>query len=127
MHITSHQLSIIENALLLQAEWDKALEAIKEVRENVASDAMIALAQDRYGSDDVEIDDDAGTSPSDEGCWVSAWVWLRKPTVECKRCAGLGSVSHIKGAQAPDGDLDYFQTHTCPDCDGDGEIIQEFE
>ena len=36
------------------------------------------LAQRRYqhGTDDVEIDDNAGFSYGEDGVWVQAWVWV---------------------------------------------------
>jgi hypothetical protein len=125
MHITAAHLDTIEKALTLQENWDKALEAVKEVREGVASDALLKAARDAYQSDDIEIDDDAGTSPHDEGCWVSAWVHLRKPVKECDVCHGHGSIGPV-GAEVPDGGLDYFSTHTCGNCAGEGEIRLEF-
>lgn len=33
-------------------------------------------ARELYGSDDVEIDDNAKASRADEGVWVGAWVWV---------------------------------------------------
>ena len=43
-----------------------------------ASNEQIEEARAVYGSDEVEIDDVALTSVSDEGVWVQAWVWLPK-------------------------------------------------
>jgi hypothetical protein len=43
--------------------------------------SLIAKARELYeDSDDcdLEIDDGARFSPSDGGCWVSAWVWVPK-------------------------------------------------
>jgi hypothetical protein len=110
---------------MLQENWDKALEAVKEIRDNVACDALIELARETYQNDDREIDDDAGTSPTDEGSWVQAWVYVRKPTVECKQCNGHGAIGPT-GAAAPDGDRDYLSTFTCGVCAGEGEIRLEF-
>jgi hypothetical protein len=33
-------------------------------------------ARELYGSDDIEIDDDAKISEADKGTWVAAWVWV---------------------------------------------------
>jgi hypothetical protein len=33
-------------------------------------------ARERYGSDSVQVDEDADFSESDEGTWVQAWVWV---------------------------------------------------
>lgn len=41
-----------------------------------ATPEQIKRARDQYETDDVEIDDNAGISPSDDGVWVQAWVWL---------------------------------------------------
>lgn len=32
-----------------------------------------------YGGDDIQIDDDARASRTDEGIWVQAWVWVPRP------------------------------------------------
>lgn len=36
----------------------------------------IKAARDLYGTDDIEIDDDAKLSTTDDGVWVQAWVWV---------------------------------------------------
>ena len=43
-----------------------------------ASDEEVQRAQRLYASDEMEIDDFAYTSESDEGVWVQGWVWLSK-------------------------------------------------
>ena len=38
-----------------------------------------ALAREQYTNDNIEIDDtltDADFSPSEDGTWVRAWVWV---------------------------------------------------
>jgi len=46
----------------------------------VSREEYIAAARELFGSDDVEVDDDAKLSEVDEvgerGAWVSAWVWV---------------------------------------------------
>ena len=38
---------------------------------------IVALAQERYGSDEIEVDDDAEVHEGDEnGAFVQAWVWV---------------------------------------------------
>jgi hypothetical protein len=44
-----------------------------------ASEQEIARARVLYADrsdDNVAVDDDAMTSPTDDGTWVQAWVWL---------------------------------------------------
>lgn len=41
-----------------------------------ATEELREAARQEHGSDEIEIDEDAGTSPADEGTWVQAWVWL---------------------------------------------------
>lgn len=41
-----------------------------------ATDDEIRQAREFYASDEIEIDDNAQASRSDEGVWVAAWVWL---------------------------------------------------
>lgn len=43
---------------------------------NKATDDEIRQARELYGSDEIEIDDNAAASRADEGIWVAAWVWL---------------------------------------------------
>ena len=53
----------------------------------VASPALRELAQDQYGTDDVEIDDEPATSPADNGTWVSAWVWIAQDDADLEEAA----------------------------------------
>ena len=41
----------------------------------------IERARAEYGSEDIEIDDDAAHSPAPDDCgvWVQAWVWIGTP------------------------------------------------
>lgn len=49
--------------------FDDKQEATRKYRE---------AADNIYGCDEIEIDDDANISPNDEGgCWVQAWVYVR--------------------------------------------------
>ncbi len=47
------------------------------VAENVLKHAI-----NIYESDDVNIDNDAYISQGDDGCWVSAWVWVQNEEVD---------------------------------------------
>lgn len=43
----------------------------------IATPALVEKARNIYGSDDIEIDDNALTSRGDDpGTWVQAWVWV---------------------------------------------------
>lgn len=46
-----------------------------------ATKEEIEQARAVYQNDDVQIDDDALTSHTDDGVWVQAWVWLPKEDV----------------------------------------------
>lgn len=37
---------------------------------------ILQKARHSYLSDDIEIDDDAVLSETDDGVWVQAWVWI---------------------------------------------------
>lgn len=37
---------------------------------------LIERARELYGTDDIEIDEGAALSPTDDGCWVAAWVYV---------------------------------------------------
>lgn len=60
----------------------KARELMRKIAAAEADQEEIDLARNEYGSDEVEIDDDATTSRSDDGTWVSAWVWLSNDDLE---------------------------------------------
>lgn len=49
-----------------------------------ATRSEILLAREAYGSDDVQIDDNALASRAEDGSgvWVSAWVWLPRELAE---------------------------------------------
>lgn len=47
-----------------------------------ATAAEIQTARDLYQTDDVEIDDNAAVSRTDEGMWVAAWVWINNEELE---------------------------------------------
>lgn len=51
----------------------QAVLAFSEKRENVDA---VEVARDIYGSDDIEIDDDATISAADDGVWVAGWLWV---------------------------------------------------
>ena len=38
----------------------------------------VTAARLEYASDELEIDDTPAVSPSDDGTWVAAWVWVGK-------------------------------------------------
>lgn len=44
-----------------------------------AYSASIHQARQEYCNDELEIDDNAIVSVGDEGCWVSAWVYVSFP------------------------------------------------
>jgi len=48
-----------------------------------ATPEQIKQARKDYANDDVEIDDNAKTSETDDGVWVSAWVWLKNKETSC--------------------------------------------
>lgn len=48
---------------------------------------VIELARDKYGSDDVEIDDDCVFSRADNGTWVNGWLWVYGDDVNERRDA----------------------------------------
>ena len=56
-----------------------ALKLMAEALGGVASPGLCELAREIHGDDEVEIDDEgAGTSPSADGTWVQAWVWVER-------------------------------------------------
>lgn len=54
--------------------------------------AFIQEARNQYASDEIEIDEEPKTSPSDEGCWVAAWVWVSNDEAGiCRECGDPGA------------------------------------
>ena len=57
-----------------------ALRIHEEEREaNYSNTAEIERARDMYGSDDIEVNDTALASHTDNGMWVAGWLWLANP------------------------------------------------
>lgn len=84
MNISIPQLETIEKALTLQTSWSDALKVVEAIRENMAKPDLVSIARDKYVIDDIEIDDDAGTSESDRGIWVQSWVYVYRELCECQ-------------------------------------------
>lgn len=42
----------------------------------LAESGTVETARQRWASDDLEIDDFPMTSRGEDGCWISAWVWV---------------------------------------------------
>lgn len=60
-----------------RAMLENARKIFDDAKEYEASEGLMELANDIYGTDEVEIQNPgAGTSPTDEGIWVQAWVWV---------------------------------------------------
>jgi hypothetical protein len=86
--ILSDDAVIAAGNLSMAEDIDKARLAVSEALNGIATPAVNQVAADTYVSDEIEIDSDAGTSPSDEGTWVQAWVWV--PWPDCEDCDGIG-------------------------------------
>jgi hypothetical protein len=86
-----------------QDELACAIKLMRDAKSHVASPGLRELAHEVHGCDEVEIDDEgAGTSPSDSGTWVQAWVWLdREQLVE----AGLAEPDEEEGETTVAADL----------------------
>lgn len=56
------------------------VDAMVKLEDTMDTARTIAAAREAYqtphGDNDIEIDDDAAFSPSDEGTWVGGWVWV---------------------------------------------------
>jgi len=49
---------------------------LREALFNKAEPALREAANQEWGSDDREIDDETPVSVGDDGVWVAAWVWM---------------------------------------------------
>lgn len=59
------------------------LAALTNANKHAAEHAdAIEQAREQYADDDLEIDDNPTVSPTDEGVWVSAWVWVPNSETE---------------------------------------------
>lgn len=83
MHLL-HQASKILSRIVTGDTPDSAkIESLlNEIEESRASDKLIEVAQGIYQSDDVNVDPGATTSESEDGTWVSAWVWVSDSEIE---------------------------------------------
>lgn len=66
-----------------------AMALVTSARDAIAPRDLREAANDKYGTDDIEIDDEPGTAAADGGTWVAAWVWIAAPDDdgECETCA----------------------------------------
>jgi len=53
-----------------------------------ATDDEIRRARGLYGSDEVEVDENAQVSRADDGAWVGAWVWLENDSQPAEKGDG---------------------------------------
>lgn len=62
------------------AALEAALAGIKQAQHETAeSRDAIATARRIYGSEDIQIDPAPAVSITDEGAWISAWLWVEEP------------------------------------------------
>lgn len=88
--INGRDLGVIEAALrsCTHASHRAAAEkVITGVREFISTPELLDEARElaRHVEDEedrISFDDEASTSPSDEGTFVSCWFWVPKPPVE---------------------------------------------
>lgn len=69
-------------AEIARIELVKVTAILANVSDGLADSAMREVANQQYGTDDIEIDDEPATSPADGGTWVAAWVWIKEPEDE---------------------------------------------
>jgi len=72
----------------VEEDPEEALRAMEAKIDGLGSAGpeLVQMAREQYAegsSDNIEIDDDAGFSATDNGTWVQAWVWL--DGVKCDR------------------------------------------
>lgn len=78
----SDLLGLLANAEALDPQFlrekaDEARSLVKEIEAAKASEVDIQVARDMYSNGEIEVDDNATTSESDEeGIWISAWLFV---------------------------------------------------
>lgn len=93
------------------AASERAAKAAAAEEETPHRDAFIAAAREAYGSDEIEVDDDAKISEGDEGAFVQGWLWVSN--AEAGLDEDLGNCADC-GAAAEDEWDD--ETQLCRDC-----------
>lgn len=74
--LTEDQIKTIRSRCKRYPEVIAALNLQEACDNRPDRDFLIDSARAAYGGDEVEIDDDASLSPTDEGCWVQGWLWV---------------------------------------------------
>jgi hypothetical protein len=82
IHLTDEEATALSERFAVSEDPNevalvKAIALFNEGGEN--RDALIQKARDEYAAgsdDDIEVDEGAALSESDNGTWVMAWVWL---------------------------------------------------
>lgn len=124
--VNATDLELITDALAAPDDVEKrvaALDAIAKLRGFDASPELLDEAREwalrvEDEEDRISFDDEASTSPSDEGTFVSCWFWVPKPEadeIDCGQCEGTGTLQ--EGASGA--------SELCPVCDGTGKIEDE--
>lgn len=115
-HMTMADFRKVQDALSPLADDAKrtiAIAILTSAADHMADPALRDAAHEAYGTDEVEIDDEAATSPADDGTWVAAWVWMANEAdddeeePECPHCAEPYSL-----------DWTLATVQACPNCNG---------
>lgn len=70
--------SAYESALIIEISLTKMLEHFLWWLNAAGTDEYREAAQERFGTDELEFDDDAKVSISSDGAFVAAWRWVPK-------------------------------------------------
>lgn len=84
MNIHQAQLDVIEAALMFTGDPLEALKVIEDIKAQIAAPDLLKAAKDKYDTDYVSVYNDAGTSETDDGCWVEAWVYVNRELCDCQ-------------------------------------------
>lgn len=60
----------------LEKQAAKAINLMEKVAAQRANEKLVSVARDFYSTEDLKINDDALTSPGEDGVWIQAWVWV---------------------------------------------------
>ena len=84
-HLLDRAIAFVEGQSMPTPEGSAWLAETRAYLEppTVEHQRLIDRARELYGSNELEIDDDAALSDGDDdGTWVAAWVWLADPTCD---------------------------------------------
>ena len=61
---------------LQASDREQASTLLRRLSKDNSDAALISAARDQWSQEEIQIDEDAVISETDDGAWVMAWVWM---------------------------------------------------